>query len=60
MIKDTSQYNDKYFNELLNLNLRFKNIKGKKEKYEYEIKAHVFDVPTEEYKILRVSCNVNM
>ena len=34
--------------ELSILNFRFKKIKAKYEKYEDEIKAHVFDVLTEE------------
>ena len=41
------------------MNLKFKKIKAKYEKYEDERKAHVFDVLPEEYKKVRVSCNVN-
>ena len=59
-IKDTSQDTDIWFNELFDLNLRLKKIKSKCEKYNYELKAHVFDVLTEEYKPVRVSCNVNI
>ena len=43
-IKDTSLDPGIWFNDLYNLNLKFKNTKEKYEKYEYEIKAHVFDV----------------
>ena len=42
-IKDTSQDPDIWFDELYNLNLKFKTIKTKYEKYEDYLKAHVFD-----------------
>ena len=42
--KYTSLYTDIWYNELYNLNLKFKNIKAKYEKDEDERKAHVFDV----------------
>ena len=48
------------FNELYNLNLRFKKIKAKYDKDEYEMKALVFDVLPEEYKPVRLSCNVKI
>ena len=54
-IKDTSQDPDLWFDEIFNLNLKFKNIKEKYEKDEYEMKAHVFDVLPEEYKPVRLS-----
>ena len=47
-IKDTSSDPGIWFNELYNLNLKFKNTKAKYEKYEDELKAHVFDVLPEE------------
>ena len=43
-IKETSLDPDIWFNKLYNLNLRFKSIKSNYEKYEDELKAHVFDV----------------
>ena len=59
-IKDTSQDPDIWFNELFNLNLKFKNIKAKYNKDEYEMKSHVFDGLPEYYKPVRVSCNFNI
>ena len=59
-IKDKRQDPDLLFNELYNLNLKFKKIKEKYEKYEYGMKARVFYVWTEEYNPVRVSCNVNI
>ena len=59
-IKDTSLDPEIWFNELYILNLKFKNIKAKYEKDEDELKAHVFYVLAEEYKQVRVSCNVNI
>ena len=59
-IKDRSQDPDIWFNELFDLNLKFKNIKAKYEKYEDDLKAHVFDVLPEYYKPVRVSCNINI
>ena len=59
-IKDTSQDLDIWLNELFNLNLKFNNIKSKREKDEDELKTHVFDILPEEYKPVRVSCNVNI
>ena len=41
-IKDTSLDPYIWFNELYNLNLNFKNINEKYEKYEDKLKAHVF------------------
>ena len=35
-------------------------IKAKYEKYEDRLKAHFFGVLTEEYRKVRVSCNVNI
>ena len=49
-IKDTSLDPETWFNEIYTLNLRFKNIKSKYDNYEYELKAPVFDVLTEECK----------
>ena len=43
-IKDTSQDPDIWFNEIFNLNLKFKKFKGKYDKYEDDMKAHIFDV----------------
>ena len=40
---DTSQYPYIWLNKLFNLNLKVNKIKGKYDKYEDEIKAHVFD-----------------
>ena len=54
-IKDTSMDPDIWFNELYNLNLKFKRIKAEYEKHEDEIKANVFDVLPEEYNPVRVS-----
>ena len=44
IIKYTSQDPDIWFNELYNLNLEFKKLKDKYEKYEDGMRAHVFDV----------------
>ena len=41
-IKDTSQDHNMWFNEIFNLNLKFKKIEEKYDKDESEIKAHVF------------------
>ena len=49
-----------WFNELYNLNLKFKDIKEKYEKYEDKPKAYIFNVLLEEYKQVRVPCNVNI
>ena len=43
-IKDTIQDPDIWLNELYKLNLDFNKVNGKYEKYEDEIKAHLFDV----------------
>ena len=43
-IKDTRQDPDIWFNKIYNLNPDFKKTKKKYEKYEYETKAHLFDV----------------
>ena len=43
-IKYISQDPDIWFNELYKLNLKFYKIKEKYEKYEDELKSHVFDV----------------
>ena len=59
-IKDTSLEPDIWFNELYSLNLKFNNIKVKYEKDKDGLKAHVSDVLPEEYKPVRVSCNVNI
>ena len=59
-IKDTSLDPDILFIEIYNLNLKFKKIKEKYGNDEDELKAHVFDVVPEEYKQVRVSCNVNI
>ena len=59
-IKETSQGTDIWFNELYNLNLKLKKTKEKYEKYEDEMKEHVFDVLSEEYKPVRLSCNVKI
>ena len=54
-IKYTSLDPDIWFNQIHDLNLKFKKIKAKYEKYEDGIKAHVFDVLPEEHKQVRVS-----
>ena len=59
-IKYTSIDPYDWFNEMYNLNLKFKKIKAKYEKNEEKLKSHVFDVLPEEYKTVRVSCNVNI
>ena len=59
-IKDTRQDPDIWFNDLFNLSLDFKRVKEKHEKDKDEMKAHAFDVLSEDYKTLRVSCNVNI
>ena len=56
-MKETSLDPDIWFNEIYNLNLKFKKIKVKYENDEDELKAHVFNVFPEEYKQLRLSCN---
>ena len=58
-IKDTSIDPHIWFNELYNINLKFKKIKVKYEKEKDKLKAHVLYVSPEEYKPVRVSCNVN-
>ena len=58
-IKETSQDPYIWFNELYYLNLNFKKIKEKYQKEEDEMKEHVSDVLPEQYKPIRVSCNVN-
>ena len=40
-IKDTNQDPYIWFNELFNLNPKFKKIRAKHERYEYELKAHI-------------------
>ena len=59
-IKETSQYPDVWFNALFNLNLNFKRIKSKNEKYEDEMKERIFDVLLSYYKPVRVSVNVRI
>ena len=59
-IKDTIIDPDIWFNELYNSNPQFNNINENYEKYEDELKAHVFDVLTKEYTQVRVSCNINI
>ena len=59
-IKYTIQDNDIWFNELFIPNLKFKKIKGKYNKDKDELKAHVFDVLSEDYKPVRVSFNANI
>ena len=59
-IKGTYQYPDICFNELFHLDLKFKKIKAKYEKDEDEMKSHLFVVPPEEYKPVRVSCDFNI
>ena len=59
-IKDTSLDPEIWFNELYNLNLKFKKIKEEYENYEGKLKADVFDVLPEEYRQVRLSCNVNI
>ena len=56
-IKDTIQDPAIWFNELYNINSKLKKIK---EKYEYDMKANAFDLLPEEYKSLRISCNVKI
>ena len=43
-IKDTIQDTYIWFNKLYNLNLKFKKIKERYDKYEHKMKLHVFDV----------------
>ena len=59
-IKDTSLDPYIWFNEVYNLNIKFKKIKEKYEKDEDELRAHVFDVLPEEYKQFIVSWNVKI
>ena len=59
-IKGASLDPDIWFNELYNLNLKFNKIKSKYEKYEDGLKARIFDILHEEYKPVRLSCNVNI
>ena len=59
-IKDTSQDTDIWFNELFDLNLRFKKIKSKCDEYKDELKTHFFDVLPDDYKTVGVSCNVSI
>ena len=54
------KYSDICINEIYNLNLKFRKIKQRYEKYIDEMNAHVFNFIPENYKPLRVSCNVNM
>ena len=56
-IKDTIQDPAIWFNELYNINSKLKKIK---EKYEYDMKVNAFDLLPEEYKSLRISCNVKI
>ena len=56
----TSQDSEIRFNELYNLNLKFKKIKEKYKKYEYDMKAHVSDVLPEEFKPVRVYGDLNI
>ena len=58
-IKDRSLDRYIWFNEMYNLNLNLKKIK-KYEKEKDGLKTHIFDVLPEEYKPVRVSCNVNI
>ena len=58
-IKDASKDTYIWFNDLFNLNLKLKKIKAKCEKYEDDIKSHVFEALTKDYNTMRVSCNVN-
>ena len=50
-IKETSQDQDMWFNELYNLRSKFKNTIAKYEKYVGELKAHVFYVLPRNVKI---------
>ena len=59
-IKNTSQDSDISFNEQFILDLKFNKIKVKDEKYGDYMKAQNFDLLAEEYKPVRVSCNVNI
>ena len=59
-IKDKIQDSDISLNEQFNLYLKFNNIKAKCEKYGAYMKAHAFDLLTEEYKPVIVSCNFNI
>ena len=53
-IKDTILDPEIWFNELSNLNLKFKNINAKHEKDKDELRTNFFDVLPEEYKQVRV------
>ena len=59
-IKETSQDPYIWLNELFNLNFKFKKNEGKYEKDEDEMKSYVFDILSEEYKLVRVLCDVNI
>ena len=54
-VKDTSQYPDIWFNELFNLNLKFKRIQSNYEKDEDELKAQFIEVVPEDYKTVILS-----
>ena len=43
-IQDTSQDPDIWFNDIFNVNLKFKKIKSKYDKDKDDLKPHVFDV----------------
>ena len=59
-IKDTSQDRDILFNKIFNVNPEFKDIQEKYDKYEDELKAHIFDGLSEDYTPMGVSCNVRI
>ena len=56
----TSQDPDISFNERFNSNVKLNKIKAKNKKYGEYMKAHAFDLLTEYYKSVRVSCNINI
>ena len=59
-MKGTSQDPDIWFNGSFNLNIKFKKIKANYDKDEDEIKAHIFEILSEDYKPVRLSCNVDI
>ena len=48
MIKETSQDPDNWFNVIYNLNLKLKKIKENYDKYEDQMKAHMFGILPEQ------------
>ena len=57
-IKVTIQDPYIWFNELINVNLKFNKTKAKYDKC--GMNGNVFDILPEEYKAVRLSCNINI